>query len=122
MLKGAAYILADDTNAKQLNGTQQQCQYDDGGIAGNSNAPDKFFNDNPNQLKNSSNPGYNTQQRRQPQGDCRITNDAFNGIVDQFPEVPLGGTGSTLTSGIGDELGIISYPGENALGKPMVFT
>ena len=35
LLKGSAHIFSDDTDAKELHGTEKQDQHDDGGITGN---------------------------------------------------------------------------------------
>ena len=51
LLEGSAHVFADDADAEQLAGAQQQDQYDDGGVAGDGDAPDQLLDDGPQQVK-----------------------------------------------------------------------
>lgn len=121
LFEGAAYIFADDADAEQLHGGKEQNQHNDGGIAGDINALDQLFQQNPDEVEHGAHPGEAAQHRGQPQGGGGVADDALDGVLHQLPEAPLGGSGGPLTGGVGDEAGVIAYPGENALGEAVVF-
>ena len=117
LLKNLAYILADDTDAEQLDAAKQQRQNDHGGIAGNVDANDQLFQHHNDQIKNCDGGGHTTKVSGDPQGLGGKTDDAFDGIVHQFLETPLCNTVGALTGGVGDKGGVVTHPGENTLAE-----
>ena len=120
MLEGSAYIFSDDANAEELDGTQEQNEHNDGGIARHSDASEQFFCHHPNQIENGGDACNRAENRCQTQGGRGVANNALNGIFGKLPEVPLGGAGGPLAGGVGDEIGIIANPGKNSFGEPMI--
>ena len=121
LLKYTAYILTDDADAEQLDTAEDQDQCDDGGITGYINAPEQFFKDHPDQIQDRGNAGDGTQDGCQTQRCGGVTDDAFNGIIDQLEEAPFCGAGGPLTGGVGNEMGIVANPGKDTLAETVVF-
>lgn len=121
LLEGSPHIFADDADAEQLDTAQQQYQYDDGGIAGNIDAPDQLFEDYPDQVQDGSNGGQTADVDGIPQGSGGETDDAFYGVICQLSEAPFRLSGVALAGGVGDKAGVIAHPREQALGEPVVF-
>ena len=122
LFKGSAYIFADDTDTEQLDAAQKQDQDNDGCITGNVDTPEQFLDNDPDQVQNRDHRGDTANVNGVAQGLSREANDAFNGVVQQLAEAPFGGAGGPLAGGIGDEAGIVTHPGENALGEPVILT
>ena len=120
LLKGSAYILTDDAKAEQLHTGKKQNEYNNGGLTGNIYAAEKLLNYHNDQVENRSNAGKAAQNGSKPQRSGGESNDAFNGIIDQLPEAPLGLSVGPFTGGVGNEFCVIAYPGKNTLGKSVI--
>ena len=121
LLEDAAHIFADDADANQLDATQQQDQHNDTGVARNRDTPDQFLQHHHDQIDHGCEGGDATKKGGKPQRRRGVADNAFDGIVEQFPEIPLCGACMALTGGVGDELGVKPYPCENALGEAVIF-
>ena len=121
MLEGTAHIFPDDADADELDGCEEQDEHDDGGVARHVDTVDECPQQHHDQVDNRRQGCAAAQVGGQPQGSSGVADDALNGVVQQFPEIPLGGPGVPLAGGIGNVAGIVTHPGENAFGEPVVF-
>ena len=122
MLERSAYIFTDNTDTEQLHAAQEQDQYDDCGIARDIDSQNQLLQNHEQQVQKSCNGGHRPKKCSDPQGPCGITDNAVNGIIEQLPKTPLGGTGSAFAGDIGDIASAVSNPSENALGKTVILS
>ena len=73
-----------------------------------------------NHIDGCSQTGQSAQIRSKTQGSGGVADDTIDGVVQQFPEAPLGGTGVTLAGGVGDIAGVVTDPCENTLGETVI--
>ena len=122
MLEGSAHIFTNDADAKQLNSTKRKDQYNDGGVTGDFHAADQPLENNHDHIYYSGNGRKTSQPKRITKGLGGVSDNAFNSVVGKLTEAPFCLAGIPGADIVGDEFRVVTDPGEDTLGKTMIFS
>lgn len=93
LLKGTAYIFSNDSGTEQLDRAKEKNQDDDGGIPGDIDPTENLLQQHRNQIQYRTDAGDTAQDGGQTERGGGKTDDSFNGVLRQLPEIPFRGSG-----------------------------